>query len=125
MKKIIISLTCFLFVIGVNAQSEALLGKWNVFEITGGGKTFGLDKLKESGDDNIYVEFLSDGVFNTIEKGEIQTGRWEYDADTKTIKTFWEDRSGFTPYGVEAVETDYLTLKWGDMLWKYKKDLSE
>ena len=95
MKKIIISLTCFLFVIGVNAQSEALLGKWNIFEISMGEQTGGLETMSEE-ERGRYVEILADGVFNMLEQTgkDVDSGRWEYAADTKTLKVVWgEDTS--------------------------------
>lgn len=71
----------------------------------------------------MFVEILPDGVFKMLEQTgkDVDTGKWEYDADTKILKVSWGE-VGFTSYSVEAVETDYLTLKLGDILFKYKRE---
>ncbi|MCP4458721.1 MAG: hypothetical protein GY816_11960 [Cytophagales bacterium] len=74
MKKGLLVLTCFVFIVGAHAQNENLIGKWNVFELTADGQTMSKEQLKQYGMDTNFIEILSTGDLKMGDKGTVLSG---------------------------------------------------
>ncbi len=132
MKKIVMFVFCCFFVVGLSAQNDKFIAKWNVFEMTADGQTLGVEQLKEYGKDKDYLEILPEGKLKMFDDNKVLNGTWEYDKDTKIIlfTIFPSDEAKaagegkFTDkYTVLEVNKDYLILKAGKiMTTKYKKE---
>ncbi len=141
MKKVILASTCFMFLLASTAQTDNLLGKWEVFEMTADGQTMSKEQLKQYGMDTDFIEILSTGDLSMGDKGTVLNGSWEYletlynDFTKKNMenvlkvtiipseeaKARGEGKSTMN-YTVDSVDGESLTLSMGTfMTTTYKK----